>query len=138
MKRTEKYPTTATYKFENRNPKGRLKTGDCVFRAISSATGKEWVEVVRELAEQACETGCAPNFKDNYGLYLERLGFKKHAQPRHADRTKYTMKEFCHEHQHGTFIVKLPNHLTVVKNGQCRDTWDCTKFDSRVGNYWSK
>lgn len=138
MKRTEKYPTTATYKFENRNPKGRLTTGDCVYRAISLATGKDWCKVVMELAEQACETAYCPNSRSNYGLYLERNGFRKYPQPRHANGTKYTVREFCHEHKHGVFVVNIANHTFTVVNGRVRDTWDCSKYDSRVGNYWKK
>ena len=137
-KRQQKYPNTATFKYENRNPKGRVGTGDCVYRAISSALGKDWCEVARELAELACETAYCPNGTSNYDIYLERNGFKKHPQPRHEDRTKYTLKEFCEEHKRGVFVVNMPHHLTVVKAGKCHDTWDCSKCDSRVGNYWQK
>lgn len=137
-KRQQKYPDTATYKYVNRNPKGRVGTGDCVYRAISDALGKDWCEVVRELADLACETGYCPNYDDNFNLYLERQGFKKHKQPRHADNTKYTLAEFIDEHLSGTYVVNLPHHLTVVKAGKCHDTWDCTKLDSRVGNFWCK
>ena len=137
-KRQQKYPDTATFKYDNRNPKGLVTTGDCVYRALSGALGKDWCEVVRELAELACETGYCPNGDRNYCLYLERNGFKKHKQPRHSDNTKYTLSEFMAEHKRGTFIVHLPHHLTLVKAGKCHDTWDCTKYDSRVGKFWSK
>lgn len=137
-KRKQKYPNTATFKFENRNPKGRVGTGDCVYRAISSALGKDWCEVVRELAELACETGYCPNDASNYCLYLERHGFKKHKQPRHDDGTKYTLAEFITEHKRGVYVVNMPSHLTVVKAGKCHDTWDCSKSHTRVGNFWCK
>ena len=136
-KRQQKYPDTTTFEYDNRNPKGRI-TGDCEMRAISGALGKDWCEVVRGLAELACETGHSPFVAENYGLYLERHGFKKHKQPRHADGTKYTLSEFIAEHLSGTYVVNLPRHLTVVKAGKCHDTWDCTQFDSRVGNFWCK
>lgn len=136
-KRQQKYPNTATFKYDNRNPKGRI-TGDCEMRAISGALGKDWCEVVRGLAELACETGHSPFVAENYGLYLERHGFKKYKQPRHDDGTKYTLKEFIEEHKRGTFVVNLPSHLTVVKAGKCHDIWDCTKSSKRVGNYWGK
>ena len=90
------------------------------------------------MAELACETGYCPNYDDNFNLYLERNGFKKHKQPRHDDNTKYTLAEFINEPLSGTYVVNLPHHLTVVKAGKCHDTWDCTKLDSRVGNFWCK
>lgn len=136
-KRQQKNPDTATFKYVNRNPKGRI-TGDCVYRALSDALDKDWCEVVRELAELACETGYAVSIPENYGLYLERQGFKKHKQPRHEDGTKYTLAEFIDEHLNGTYVVNLPSHLTVVKAGKCHDIWNCTNSDRRVGNFWCK
>ena len=136
-KRQQKYPNTATFKYENRNPKGRI-TGDCEMRAISCALGKDWCEVVRELAELACETAYCPFISDNYNIYLERNGFKKMPQPRHSDGTKYTLAEFIAEHKTGVYVVNMPHHLTVVKAGKCHDIWDCSKSSRRIGNYWKK
>ena len=62
MTRQEKYPDTATFHFHNENPKNRI-TGDCTFRAIATATGKSWEEVVTEMAQLSCETGYAINDK---------------------------------------------------------------------------
>ena len=138
MKRQTKYPNTDTFMFENRNPKNILTTGDCVYRAVSKAMDIDWRDAVMELAEQACETACCPNSRKNYGLYLERNGFKKYPQPKHADGTKYTVREFCHEHKHGVFVVNIASHTFAVVNGRVRDTWDCSKGQWRVGNYWKK
>lgn len=137
-KRQKKYPTTATFHFENRNPKGILTTGDCVYRAISKALDKDWNEVVMELAELACETALAPNSTENFAIYLERHGFEKYKQPRHADGTKYKVKEFCEAHKTGTYVVNIAGHTFAVKNGKVYDTWDCSKFSNRVGNFWKK
>ena len=133
----KKPANTTTYKFENRNPKGR-RTTDCVVRAISKATDKDWCDVLMALATISCETGYMLNETKGYGIYLERLGFKKQKQPRKIDNTKYTLSEFIRLHKTGTYLVHLPHHLTVVKNGKCYDTWNCSKSSRRVGNYWAK
>ena len=133
--RQQKYPNTDIFKYENRNPKNRI-TGDCVYRAISKALNKDWCDVVRELAELGCELSQCPNWTACYDVYLTRHGLKKYPQPRHADRTKYSLEEFIREHKTGTYVVNLPSHTTVVKNGKCYDIWDCTRFGGRVGNYW--
>lgn len=138
MKRNNKYPTTATYQFTNRNPKGIVTTGDCVYRAISLALDKDWCEVVVELAQLSCETGLAPNSTKNFDIYLQRNGWKKMPMPKHDNGKKLTSKEFCQAHKTGTFVVNIANHTFCVKNGKARDTWDVTKYSKRVGNYWKE
>ena len=56
-KRQQKYPDTATFRYDNRNPKGRVTTGDCVYRALSRELGKYRLEVVLELEELDCGSG---------------------------------------------------------------------------------
>ena len=138
MKRSKKYPTTETFIFTNTNPKGLLTTGDCVIRAISIATGKEWKEVVMGLAETACETSFSPLSRENYDVYLTRNGWKKMPMPKHENGTKYTAKEFCKEHKTGTFVCNIAGHTFCVKNGRVHDTWDVSKFNKRLGNYWKQ
>lgn len=138
MKRTKKYPNTTTFMFDNPNPKGLVKAGDCVIRAISIALKKDWKEAMMGLAELACETGYAPNMTENFNIYLERNGWKKMPMPRHPDGTKYTTKEFCQEHKTGTFVVNIANHTFCVKNGRVHDTWDVSKYSKRIGNYWKE
>ena len=49
MTRENKYPETTTFHFHNQNPRNRI-TGDCVFRAISLGTGKDYNDCVMELS----------------------------------------------------------------------------------------
>lgn len=137
MKRQDKYPNTNIFTYENINPKNRI-TGDCEIRAIAKATKMSWEKVVCGLAEIGIETGYSPFVVESYGLFLERQGFKKMRQPRHLDRTKYTLREFIAEHPRGVYVVNMPNHLTVVVNGKNYDIWDCTKSSRKIGNYWAK
>ena len=119
----------------NNNPKKR-KTGDCVVRAIATATNSSWEYVYKELAEAGIKKGLMINSDENWKKYLEDLGFKKQKMPRRDDRTRYTLEEFCTEiaEEEKIYIIKLAGHLTVVKNKNLYDTWNCSY--KSVGNYW--
>lgn len=119
----------------NNNPKKR-KTGDCVVRAIATATNSSWEFVYKELAESGIKKGLMINSDENWKKYLETLGFKKQKMPRRDDRTRYTLEEFCTEiaEEEKIYIIKLAGHLTVVKNKNLYDTWNCSY--KSVGNYW--
>lgn len=142
---TKKPINTGIFSYENLNPH-RRKTGDCVIRAVAKAVyerktgafGNAWKYALDGLCDMAMETGYMINTPQCYGRLLERKRFKKYRQPRHEDGTKYTLKEFITEHKRGVYVVNMPHHLTVVKDGKCYDTWDWTKSDRRVGNYWGK
>ena len=55
----------------NVHPKG-LRVGDCVKRAITKTTGKDYMEVQRELNRYKKKTGAAKfNSRDNWASYLE-------------------------------------------------------------------
>lgn len=119
----------------NNNPKQK-KTNDCVIRAISLATGKSWQEVYRELAEQGIKCGLMINDRTNWKTYLKHLGYNMEKMPRKYNNKRYTVEEFVDEiaHKNWTYIVKVANHLTVVKDKKLYDTWDCSH--KCVGNYW--
>lgn len=135
MRRQDKYPDTEYFHYENVNPKNRF-TGDCVYRAIAKAMGWTWTKTVKALTDQALETGYCPNSVENYSRFLQAYGFEKHPQPRHDDRTKYTLREFINEHKTGTYVVNMPGHTTVVVDGKNIDIWDCSRSRSKIGNFW--
>lgn len=138
---------TETFTFHNENPKDK-RTSDCVLRAIATATGKTWDEVLDDLVTVAHETKLMPNDPKCYDKYLESLGFEKQKQPRKADNTKYTGSEFC-EYLNARFIngkkvVDVVAHIggghTVAiaydKGYRVVDTWNSTR--GSIGNYWIK
>lgn len=136
MNRKEKYPDTSTFHFHNENPKGRI-TGDCTFRAIARATGKSWVEVVREMAEISIKTGYAVNDKKGIEKYMESIGWVKMPQPRKADGTKCTGAEFAKEIPYRNVVCMIGgHHVTCIIDGKVNDIWDCT--NKCIGNYWIK
>ena len=149
MTRQNKYPETSTFHYCNANPKGRM-TGDCTFRAICTALGQTWEQTVMEMAEMSCKTGYAINDKKGIERYLQAKGRVKHPQPRKADNTKFTGKEFCKELNCDiAFVGKRVvaniggNHIVCIKETddlhglhKVHDIWDST--DGCIGNYWTK
>lgn len=142
---------TKTFKFYNANPKDK-RSSDCVLRAIATATGKSWDEVLDDLVTIAHKYKEMPDNPKCYGKYLESLGFEKMAQPRHSDNTKYTGSEFCNycstnytngekivAHIGGHHIVAIvPTYEGDGINDRYKvlDIWNST--DGSIGNYWIK
>lgn len=141
MTRQEKYPDTETFHYHNANPHNRF-TSDCVIRAIATATGKPWETVVRELTELGLKYGYVYDDEKCYSKYLEREGWTKYPQPRHADNTKYTGEEFC-QARAKAWIPQKPviahiggHHIVAIIGAQVWDTWNSTH--GCIGNYWTK
>lgn len=138
MRRQDKYPDTKTFHFYNANPKNRF-TGDCVYRALTAATGYKWEEMILACAAMAIKSGYSPASKENYGRVLEALGFQKMKQPRKEDGTKYTGKEFCLElaKKNVRYVANIGgNHVVAIVNCKVQDIWNST--DGCIGNYWVK
>lgn len=119
----------------NNNPKNK-KTGDCVIRAISFATKNSWENTYKELAELGIKNCLILNDTNNWRKYLKILGYEQQKMPKKPDNTRYTVHEFCNEiaKKNVTYIIKVANHVTVVKDKDLYDTWDCG--NKSVGNYW--
>ena len=135
--KAKKRKDTKYMHFYNANPNNN-KTGDCVIRAISVATGKSWDEVLDELTEVAHEVKSVPNNRDTYEIYLERNGFVRCKQPRKEDNTKYRGWEFLDSiKKTDTILCHIGSyHIVAIKNKKIWDIWD----DSQdcVGIYWIK
>ena len=121
----------------NINPKNK-KTGDCVIRAIATATNSSWEYIYRELAELGIKKGLMINDSKNWKAYLKKLGYEQQKMPRRDDKTRYTLEEFCDElaEDNQIYIIKVARHLTVVKDKNLYDSWNCSH--KSVGNYWIK
>ena len=122
----------------NLNPLEK-KVGDCVVRAIASATGKNWEEVFTDLCAIGLEQKDMPNGKAVYNLYLERLGWQKMKMPKIPNGDSYTrvkVKEFAEINSKGRYVIDVANHLTTVEDGTIIDTWDCGS--KSIGHWWLK
>lgn len=145
MRRETKYVDTDTFHFYNANPKNRI-TGDCAFRAIATALEQDYNQTVMEMAELMCKTGYALNDKKGIDKYLQSKGWVKRKQPKKADGTKYTGKEFCEYLQNhpGNVVAHIGGHHVVAFVSEdyegfehrCYDIWNPTK--KCIGNYWVK
>lgn len=146
MKRTERYPETRTYRYYNANPKNRI-TADCAARAISTATGISYSDVVKGLADVQIRTGYEATEGKGLDIYMESIGWVKNRQPRKEDGTKYTGAEFCQLLSqavgHGSVIANIGGHhmVSIMRTDdhgrfKVHDTWDST--DGCIGNYWMK
>lgn len=152
MRRQDKYPNTTTFNFYNANPHNRI-TGDCTTRAICTALHQSWEDTVMDLVNIGLPKGLLPNERACYERYLASKGFIKHKQPRKADNTKYTGKEFCELlntldpfGQIGDIIAHIGGHHIVCirpfdKGNRltCKhkvmDHWNST--NGCIGNWWS-
>lgn len=148
MTRQQKYPETRTFHFYNANPKNRI-TGDCVTRALCTALEIPYNQCVMEQAEIQCKTGYDNATAQGIDYYLKTKGWIKCKQPRKADGTKYTGKEWCKEIDSDiafvgkSVVANIGGHHTVCikEEGQhgfhkVFDHWDST--DGCIGNYWIK
>lgn len=150
--RRQKYPNTTTFRFFNANPKGRL-TCDCVTRAICTATGKDYNDVVRDMAEIQIETGYEASSKEGIDRLMQKYGWQKQKQIKKPNGRKYTGVEFCkylNAHMYGDYgtgiVANLGGNHTVAimptdnfdkqENWKVFDIWDST--DGCIGNYWIK
>src|SRR5690554_611062 len=126
-------------KFEktNINPKNK-KALDCVVRALSLASQKDYFQVVDELVEIYKKTGYIINEKKCYEKWLLQNGFEKMKQPRKQDNTKYEVRELDQviDTYKYNIVVSLAGHLTCVTNNTIFDTWNCGR--KTIGNYYIK
>ena len=136
--RQEKYPETKTFHYYNANPKNRI-TGDCRIRAIAVACEVPYNQVVMDLARIQCETGYDQTANQGISILMKEYGWVKHPQPRKADNTKYTGKEFCKllADKNKRYMANIGgHHVVAIVDKKVNDIWDST--DGCIGNYWIK
>lgn len=121
--------------YNNPHPKGK-RVNDCVKRAITLATGKDYIEVQRELNKTKNLLGCK-SFNDlkNCKYYIEKiLGGIKISFPASRGQSRMTGLEFAINNPTGTYILRMAKHLSCCIDGKINDTWDCS--DKCVYNAW--
>lgn len=114
------------YKYYNANVHGNF-VNDCVIRAISVAENKSWEDTYDDLSRIA----------KNNGILLDDVNFVEPLLDYRYDRVstrKMTVGEFSEMFPRGTYLITMPNHITVLKNGVIYDTFDCR--DRILRNVW--
>lgn len=107
---------------KNPNPKA-ARVGDCVIRAISIATGKDWETVYAGLCVTGFELCDMPSSNAVWARYLEDAGFRRHIVKSKCDGC-YTIRNFCADHPNGIYVLGTGTHAVAVVNGNYLDTWD--------------
>lgn len=123
------------YKYKNENPKSK-EVGDCVVRALATATNKTWDEVFKDLCTIAFELKVMPNSDEASYKFLEDNGFIRHKLSIKKGSKRPTVLSFTKEHKEGIYILSVAHHLTVCKDGKYYDIWDCG--ESCLYTYWEK
>lgn len=106
----------------NPNPYG-LYVEDCVVRAICLATGRTWDDIYFHLCLQGGIMGNMPSVNEVWGTYLSTIGFSRYFLPDTCP-VCYTVRDFCYDHPHGTYILATNTHVITVINGNYYDAWD--------------
>ncbi len=116
------------------------KTTDCVVRAITSATGKKYLDILDLLIKEYKRSGNHIADPKNYSKVLAELGYAKYVQPKKWDKKNYRIDEIEKVIDDETIIVSVNKHLTCIKTIDHKkfliDTWDCR--NKTIRNYWIK
>lgn len=122
------------YRQFNPNPY-RKQVGDCVIRAVSAALGQDWETTYAEIALEGYMLCDMPSANHVWGAYLRRKGFTRSIIPDECPDI-YTVKDFCRDHPHGTYILSLEGHVVCAIDGEYLDTWE--SGDNVVLYYWQR
>lgn len=116
------------YEFLNVHPKG-LIVSDCVKRAITTATGMDYMEVQRELNRYKKVSGCSKfNENKNWKGYVENvLHGQKMSFQAVQGKPRMNGERFCEVYPKGYYILNMAGHLSCCINGVIYDTWDCSE-----------
>ena len=112
-----------SFVYFNPNP-DRKKTVDCTIRAICLLTDQDWDSAYMGTTSQGLLDHDMPESDAVWGKYLYGLGYRRY--PIHNEHSYcYTVKDFCHDHPVGKFLLKTQGHVVAVMNGDYYDTGDC-------------
>ena len=106
--------------YYNRNPNNE-NIGDCVTRAISLGTGLDYYEIEEKLYLTANLLECERLCMDCYRILIENV-FKFPI----IECEGMLVGEFAEKYPIGIYIIRVPQHLTTIINGNIYDTWDCS------------
>lgn len=117
------------YEYYNRNP-DRVHLGDCVCRAISTATGLRYEAVDKMLSLVAKACNCEKLYLCCYDNFLEDiLGYH-----RFNCFFRQTVEEIAAQHPRNKLIIRVEGHLTCSINGTVMDIWNCSQ--EKVDCFW--
>lgn len=107
------------FRFYNANAK-KLFVDDCTIRAISLAEDKTWNDTYYKLSNLAREKGMMMDSVKFIESYLNEKYDKVHIDK------NMSVGEFVENHTIGTYLICMPNHISISINGLIYDTFDCS------------
>jgi hypothetical protein len=108
------------FEFYNANPLSKIE-GDCVYRAINTATGIPYYEIAKKLKLVSELFECDELCVCCYQHFLEDvLGLTRH------NANGATVGEIAKEFQDYIVLIRTEGHLTMSEYGIVYDIWDCT------------
>ena len=115
--------------YYNRNPNNLIK-GDCVCKAISTATGLKYEAVDNLLDLTAEDNDCEKLCICCYNYLLSDILCYR----RFDCDFKYTVSEIAAKYPRNKLIIRVDAHLTSSIFGTILDIWDCC--NEYVDCYW--
>lgn len=106
------------YRYYNANANNNF-VNDCVIRSISVAEDKTWGDTYDELSRIAKRNGI---LLDDVNFVEPLLDYRYESV---RVRPGETVGEFSENHPYGVYLITMPNHITVLKEGTIYDTFDC-------------
>lgn len=110
------------YKHFNPNPCGKA-VGDCVIRAVSKVENMSWEQAYISVCVFGYVYCDMPSSNAVWSAYLKSRGYTQHAVPDNCPLC-YTVKDFCREHDRGSFLLGTGTHVVAVVDGDYYDAWD--------------
>lgn len=104
--------------YYNANPNNDI-IGDCVTRAISLATGDSYYDIEEKLYLTADLLDCERLCVDCYRVLIENVYKFPTIQCKGM-----LVGEFAQKYPNGVYIIRVPQHLTTIVNGNIQDLWD--------------
>lgn len=99
------------------------RVGDCVIRAISKLTGRDWESTYLGIMTAGFELCDMPSSNNVWAAYLKRLGYRRNVIPDTCPNC-YTVRDFCLDNPRGIFLLATGSHVVTVVDGDYFDAWD--------------
>lgn len=116
------------YKYHNENPNG-YHIPDCVIRAITTAMGLSYYEVITKLKINGDLFECD---ELNVRCYEKLLDYDFNL-PHYIGNGK-TAEEVACDFIHDIVILRMNGHLSVSVYGVIHDIWDCSQ--EIITDFW--
>lgn len=118
----------ADFQYYNNNIYGYTDE-DCVTRAITLATGEDYLSVQKKIDLVGELLECEPLCVGCYQFLINKVyGF-----PEVKFHKGITVGEFAQQHEQGIYLIRIAGHITTLVDGRLLDLWDASeKFPTNI------